>query len=160
MGWFWVLEFLSSSYAPFSLFLRAKSWCNKGRWWFRQQRTTRDNILNTSAEYFFHNLRDDTDFLNLITILAGALEFQALLGLANKDKNKIKPSKKERKEKSGRIEEIETLLDERREVLGLGESVIIRQENKVGSEAQRRARVLIWAHLLRWEFDERELKDG
>lgn len=85
-----------------------------------------------------------------------------MLGLANKDKNKVKASKKERKEKSGRIEEIETLLDGRREVLGLGESVLIRQENKVvvGSEAQRRARVLIWAHLLRWEFDERELKDG
>lgn len=97
----------------------------------------------------------------MITILAGALEFQALLGLT-KDKSKDKTSKKERKEKSGRIEEIEALLDERREALGLRESVTIKPESKVvvGSAAQRRARVLIWGHLLRWEFDERELREG
>ncbi|KAI9635000.1 Sec63 Brl domain-containing protein [Dioszegia hungarica] len=132
-----------------------------GRWWFRQQRTTRDNILNTSAEYFFHNLREDTDFLNLITILAGALEFQTILGLATKAKGKGKPSKKERKEKTGRVEEVEALLDERREALGLGESITMRPENRVavGSAAQRRARVLIWGHLLRWDFDERDFRD-
>lgn len=97
-----------------------------------------------------------------MTVLAGALEFAALLsGAKGKDAAK-KLSKKERKEKQGRIEELEALLEARREELGISERVAVRQEDRavVGSAAQRRARVLLWGHLLRYDFDEQELKDG
>lgn len=60
------------------------------------------------------------------------------------------------------MEELELELEKRKEELGLGESVSMRPENQVtvGSAAQRRARMLIWGHLLRFEFDEKDLKDG
>lgn len=128
----------------------------QGRWWFSQRRLTRDNILNATAELFFHQLREDTDFLSLVTLLASALEFQAILGV------KKRGSKKERKERQGRIDELEKQLNARREQWGVEEGVMMRKESRIGVEnaVAKRARALIWAHLLRVELDDKELQSG
>jgi len=120
-----------------------------GRWWFRQRRLTRDGILNGTAELFFHQLREDTDFISLITILASALEFQAVLG------RKQKGSKKQRKERQARIEELETELDKKRAELCVDESPTMRAESRasVTTAVARRVRALLWAHLLRFELE-------
>lgn len=116
---------------------------------------TRDGILNTTAETFFHQLRDDTDFISLIAILASAAEIQALLGGK-------KGSKKEKKERQSKVEELEKVIEARREELGVDENVMMKQENRVEVKTApaRRARALLWAHLLRMELEDAEMKSG
>ncbi|BEJ18115.1 hypothetical protein CspHIS471_0703920 [Cutaneotrichosporon sp. HIS471] len=119
-----------------------------GRWWFRQRKLTRDGILNATAEIFFHQLRDDTDFLSLIALLASAVEFQAILAPP------AKLSKKDRKERQARIETLEQELDTQRADLLIDESPTMKKESRVivTTAAARRARALIWAHLLRYDL--------
>lgn len=115
---------------------------------------TRDGILNTTAETFFHQLRDDTDFISLIAILASAAEIHALLGKKN--------SKKEKKERQSKVEDLEKVIEARREELGVDDSVMMKQENRVEVKTgpARRARALLWAHLLRMELEDGEMKAG
>jgi len=117
---------------------------------------TRDNILNTTAELFFHQLREDTDFLSLVTLLASALEFQAILG------GKKRGSKKQRKERQARIDDLEKELERKREEWGVEESVMMRKESRigVGSAVAKRARALLWAHFLRVDLQDKELESG
>lgn len=63
--------------------------------------------------------------------------------------------KKARKEVYGQVEELEKALDNRRAELGLEESAMMRKDSRVGVEGagQRKARALLWAHLLRYELD-------
>ncbi|WWD18086.1 hypothetical protein CI109_102534 [Kwoniella shandongensis] len=125
-----------------------------GRWWFAQRRLTRDGILNPTAEIFFHQLREDTDFSSLIAILASALEIHAVLG------GKKKVSKKERKERQSKVEELEKVLEERKQEIGIVESPLMRRESRVvlSSGVARRARALLWAHLLRVDLDDAEMR--
>lgn len=53
------------------------------------------------------------------------------------------------------MEELEKALDARREELALEESITIKPDSRiaVGSASQRKARVLIWAHLLRYKLE-------
>lgn len=116
-----------------------------GRWWFRQRRMTRDGILNATAEIFFHSLREDTDFLSLISLLSSAVEFQTILNPRGK------LSKKDRKERQARIEALEQELDTKRADLLIDESPTMKKDSRVivTTAAARRARALLWAHLLR-----------
>jgi len=115
---------------------------------------TRDGILNTTAESFFHQLRDDTDFISLIAILASAAEIAAILGK--------KGSKKEKRERQSKVEELEKVIEARREELGVDENVMMKQENRVEVKTApaRRARALLWAHLLRMDLEDAEMKSG
>jgi translocation protein SEC63 len=110
--------------------------------------------LNGTAELFFHYLRDDTDILSLISLLSCALELVPLL--ASK-----KSSKKERKERQGAVDKLEKELDTKREALGIDEDPVMKKESRVGvtSAASKRARALLWAHLLRVDLP-KELQDG
>lgn len=125
----------------------------QGCWWFRQRRTTRDNVLNGSAEYFFHSLRDDTDFVTLITIFSGAKEFAHLLDPKASSHGRM--AKKARKELYSQVEELEKHLDARRADLGIDESATLKKDSRVsvGSAGQRKARALLWAHLLRYDMN-------
>jgi translocation protein SEC63 len=75
-----------------------------------------------------------------------------------------KRGKKERKERQSRIEELEKQVEEKRESWGGEDGVWMRKDSKVsagvGGGAARRARALLWAHLLRIDLVEQELKDG
>ncbi|KAK4686374.1 translocation protein SEC63, partial [Tremellales sp. Uapishka_1] len=125
-----------------------------GRWWFSQRRQTRDGILNATAEVFFHQLRDDTDYVSLIALLASALEFQAILS------GKREVSKKERKERQGKVEELEKQLESRKEELGIEEGIRMHKDSRVvpTTAVARRARALIWSHLLRVDLEDVEMK--
>lgn len=116
-----------------------------GSWWFRQRKMSRDGILNSTAEIFFHQLREDTDFLSLISLLSSAVEFQAILGPRGK------LSKKDRKERQARIEELEQELDKKRADLLIDENPTMKKDSRVivTTATARRARALLWAHLLR-----------
>lgn len=127
----------------------------QGRWWFTQRRLTRDNILNATAERFFHSLAEDTDFTNLIALLAGSLEVAAVVG-----GNKV--SKKTKKAKQSKVEELEAKINEIKEQNGIEEDPLMNVTSRVGvtSGADRRARALIWAHLLRIDLDDAEMRNG
>lgn len=127
----------------------------QGRWWFSQQRNTRDGILNTTAEIFFHQLREDTDFISLIAILASATELSLLL-------NKKKGGKKEKKERQSKIEELDKVVEARMEELGIEGNVMMKQEHRVEVKTVpgRRAKALLWAHLLRIKLEDQEMKSG
>lgn len=120
-----------------------------GRWWFSQRRLTRDGILSPTAEIFFHQLREDTDFPSLVTLLASAVEFQRLVGARKK------AGKKERKEKQAKVEELEKEVDGRIVEMGIVESPTMRRESRIQPKTAvaRKARVLLWAHMLRIDLD-------
>ncbi|KAL1406187.1 secretory subunit [Vanrija albida] len=120
-----------------------------GRWWFRQRALTRDGILNGTAEAFFHQVHEDSDVVNLITVLSTAHEFRPAL------EGKRGGSKKQRKERQARIEELEKTIEEKREELLVEESPTIRNDSRatVTTAVARRARALLWAHLLRIELE-------
>lgn len=115
---------------------------------------TRDGILNTTAESFFHQLRDDTDFISLISILACATEIHNLLSK--------KGSKKEKKERQAKVEEMEKIVEAKKEELAISEDVMMKQAHRVEVKTApgRRARALLWCHLLRIDLDDAELKSG
>ena len=117
---------------------------------------TRDGILNGTAELYFHFLREDTDFTALVALLASSVEFASLLA------GKKRGSKKERKDRQAKIEELEKEIDAKKEELGVEENPIMRKESKVGvtSAVARRVRALLWSHLLRMDLPEKELRDG
>ena len=117
---------------------------------------TRDGILNPTAEFFFHNLKDDTDFSTMITIFASAFEFVPILS------GRRKGGKKERKERQGKIEELEKEIEAKKAEWELEDSVVMRKESKVGvtSAAARRARALLWTHLLRMDLEDEEMRQG
>lgn len=116
---------------------------------------TRDGILNTTAEGFFHQLRDDTDFVSLITILAGASEIHALL-------SKKKGSKKDKKERQSKVEDLEKIIEARKEELAITEDAMMKADHRVEIKTApaRRARAILWCHLLRIDMDDAELKSG
>ncbi|ORY28616.1 Sec63 Brl domain-domain-containing protein [Naematelia encephala] len=125
-----------------------------GRWWFAQRRLTRDGILNPTAELFFHQIRDDTDFVSLVTLLASALELNAILG------NKKKAGKKERKERQSKLEGLEKEVERRRIEFGVEESPIMKKDSRVTvtTAVARRAKALLWAHMLRIDLDDAEFQ--
>lgn len=116
---------------------------------------TRDGILNTTAESFFHQLRDDTDFISLIAILASASEIANLLSTK-------KGNKKEKKERQSKVEELEKVVDAKKVELDITEDVMMKQEHRVEVKTApaRRARALLWSHLLRLDLEDAEFKSG
>ncbi|WVO13402.1 hypothetical protein L204_101017 [Cryptococcus depauperatus] len=124
-----------------------------GRWWFTQRRLTRDNILNATAEHFFHGLAEDTDFINLIALLAGSLEVAAAIG--------AKTDKKTKKARQLKTEElVKTVEMVRAESVVLQDDPLMKEESKVAvkSGVDKRARALILAHLLRIEIEDADLR--
>lgn len=146
-----------------------------GRWWFSQKQITKDGALNTTAEFFFHELFEDITFAQLISLLACALEFRVLLGLpggrgssgvladpevrdalGNVVKEK-KMAKKERKFKASQTEDLEKVVRKKAEELGLGD--VFAQQDFVSTAASRRAVALLWSQILRCDEISQDLKD-
>lgn len=113
-------------------------------------------MLNPTAELFFHYLREDTDYLSLVALLAGAVEFAPLLA------GKKRGSKKERKDRQSKIDELEKELEEKKVELDMEEDPVMKKDSRIGVQnaSAKRARALIWAHMLRHELVDKELRDG
>jgi translocation protein SEC63 len=69
-------------------------------------------------------------------------------------------AKKARKEVYSQVEELETELDARRLELGVEEAATLKKDSRatVESAGQRKARALLWAHLLRFDLQDGALK--
>ena len=75
---------------------------------------------------------------------------------------KTRGSKKERKERQAKVDELDKVLEARREKMLVLEDANMRKENQVGvnTAAAKRARALLWAHLLRLDLEDKELEAG
>lgn len=87
--------------------------------------------------------------------MAGSLEVAAVVGGK-------KVSKKTKKAKQSKVEELEAKINEIKEQNGIEEDPLMKVTSRVGvtSGADRRARALIWAHLLRIDLDDAEMRNG
>lgn len=75
---------------------------------------------------------------------------------------KKRGSKKERKERQSVVEDLEKELDAQRETVDMDEDPTMKAESRMGvhTAAAKRARVLLWAHMLRHDLGDKELVDG
>ena len=89
-------------------------------------------------------------------MLASSLEFVPLLA------SKKRGSKKERKDEQGRVDELDKTLDSEREALEIDDDPEMRNESKyvVQSATAKRAKALLWAHMLRHDVQDLSMRKG
>lgn len=89
--------------------------------------------------------------------MASAAELQAIVRGGKKA-----GSKKERKERQSRVEELEKRLEAKKEEIGFEESPVMRKDSKVAmtTAAARRVRALLWCQLLRVDPENAEMQSG
>ncbi|GAA6063020.1 hypothetical protein JCM10212_001799 [Sporobolomyces blumeae] len=107
-----------------------------GRWWYGTRRLTKDGVLNSTASKYFHALKEETTFAQLVDVLASSDEFAS-------DPNLVKLRKSVGK---AGVDEYARLNSTVREG----------PDGKLGWEgytswtpAKKRARVFLAAHMLR-----------
>ncbi|KAG0656762.1 secretory subunit [Rhodotorula mucilaginosa] len=107
-----------------------------GRWWYGTRKLTKDGVLNSTAAKYFHALKEETTFPQLLDILASSDEFAVDPALVKLRKSHSKAA----------VDEYARLVSTVREGV----------DGKQGWEgyatwtpAKKRARVFIAAHLLR-----------
>ncbi|GHJ86064.1 hypothetical protein NliqN6_2466 [Naganishia liquefaciens] len=114
-----------------------------GRWWFSQRGLTKDGALSSTAEIFFHDLTEDISLSGLLGLLASAVEIREVLA---KTTGK---SKKEKKARAIQTDELEKTLIEKAKDIGLQERDLF--SSVVSTAPARRASMLLWSHLLRYD---------
>lgn len=123
------------------------TFATQGRWWYSTRKLTKDGVLNTTAAIYFHALKEDTTFPQLLDILSASEEFTTDAKLLKLRKSIGKAG-----------------IDEYARVTSL-----VREgpDGKEGWEGyatwpsgQKRARVLISAHLLRIPIKDTTLLKG
>lgn len=119
----------------------------QGRWWYSTRALTKDGVLNTTAATFFLSLKEETTFPLLLDILSSADEFAT-------DPKLLKLRKKLGK----------SAVDEYARVTSLVRESADGKEGWEGyagwSTSQKRARVLIAAHMLRIPIKDSLLLEG
>ncbi|GAA5944433.1 protein-transporting protein SEC63, partial [Sporobolomyces koalae] len=115
-----------------------------GRWWYGTRKLTKDGVLNSTASKYFHALKEETTFAQLLDILASSDEFAT-------DPQLVKLRKSVGK----------TGIDE---YARLNSTVREGPDGKFGWEvystwtpAQKRARVFVAAHMLRLPIKDSKL---
>ena len=75
---------------------------------------------------------------------------------------KKRGSKKERKEHQAKVDELDKVLETKREEMLVLDDPNMRKDNQVGvnTAVAKRARALLWAHLLRLDLEDKELEAG
>ena len=119
----------------------------QGRWWYGTRKLTKDGVLNSTAAKYFHALKEETTFPQLLDILASSDEFAVDPALVKLRKSHSKAA----------IDEYARLVSTVREGV----------DGKQGwegyatwSPAKKRARVFIVAHLLRLPIQDVGLLKG
>jgi translocation protein SEC63 len=121
-----------------------------GRWWYGTRKLTKDGVLNTTASKYFHSLKEETSFAQLLDILASSDEFATDPQLIKLRKSLVKTG----------IDEYARLNSTVREgpdgkISGGG------WENYSSwNPEKKRARVFIVAHLLRLPINDTKLLKG
>ncbi|GAA6041993.1 hypothetical protein JCM8097_009135 [Rhodosporidiobolus ruineniae] len=116
-----------------------------GRWWYGARKLTKDGVLNSTAAKYFHALKEETTFPELLTILSSSDEF-------SNDPELLKVRKSQGK---AAVDEYARLNSTVRESV----------DGKQGWEgyqswtpAQKRARVFIAAYMLRLPLNNAQLQ--
>lgn len=119
----------------------------QGRWWYGTRKLTKDGVLNSTAAKYFHALKEETTFPQLLDILASSDEFAVDPALVRLRKSHSKAA----------VDEYARLVSTVREGV----------DGKQGWEgyatwtpAKKRARVFIAAHLLRLPIQDVGLLKG
>lgn len=109
-----------------------------GRWWYGTRKLTKDGILNSTATTFFHGLKEESTFGQMVDLLASADEYVV-------SKNVVRARRKVGKAGQDEYARLASVVREHQ-----GEKAHGGWEGYNGWTAPRkRARVLITAHLLR-----------
>jgi len=119
----------------------------QGRWWYGTRKLTKDGVLNSTASKYFHALKEESTFPQLVDVLASSDEFAVSPKLVKLRKS---PSK-------AAVDEYARLVSTVREGV----------DGKAGwegyatwSPAKKRARVMIAAYLLRLPIKDANLLKG
>jgi hypothetical protein len=121
---------------------------------------TKDGALSSTAEMFFHNLKENISFPALLALLASASELKLILSAGSKGSKKVKRAKQTQ------TEALEKRIKGECERLGLGDVLSAGWEGGNGkgvvlpNPSNRRAVSLLWSHLLRVDDLESELLEG
>ncbi|KAI8973324.1 Sec63 Brl domain-containing protein [Mycotypha africana] len=108
------------------------------RWWYKSRRLTKDKILNKTMGVFVKGLKEDSEFNDLIYILAGAHEFKENTDYRGNEGNILKSID------NAIAEELESRFGEKYDRLDKDESI---------PSYRRKARTLLFAHFLRVELE-------
>ncbi|KAM0788998.1 hypothetical protein ACM66B_003067 [Microbotryomycetes sp. NB124-2] len=117
-----------------------------GRWWYGSRNKTKDGVLNSTVAKFFLNLKEDTNFGVMLDILASSDEFSKdpALKLLRKSQTKV-------------------AVDEYARITSIVRASADGKQGWVGygswSPTQKRARVLIAAHMLRVPINDAALRE-
>ncbi|GJN89668.1 hypothetical protein Rhopal_002655-T1 [Rhodotorula paludigena] len=107
-----------------------------GRWWYGTRKLTKDGVLNSTASKYFHALKEETTFPQLLDILASSDEFATDPHLVKLRKSLGKAA----------VDEYARLVSTVREGVDGKQGW---EGYSTWSPAQKRARVLIAAYMLR-----------
>lgn len=124
----------------------------QGRWWFSQRGITKDGALSSTAEIFFHDLSEDITLSGLLGLLASAVEVREVLA------KRAGKSKKEKRARAAQTDELENTLIERAKEAGLQERDLF--NSIVATAPARRASLLLWSHLLRYDDMSADMLQG
>lgn len=109
-----------------------------GRWWYGTRKLTKDGILNSTATLFFHGLKEESTFGQMVDLLASADEYVI-------NPSVVKARKKVGKAGQDEYARLASLVREHP-----GEKAHGGWDGYNGwTPARKRARVLVTAHLLR-----------
>jgi translocation protein SEC63 len=125
---------------------------SQGRWWFSQRGLTKDGALSSTAEIFFHDLTEDINLSGLLGLLASSVEVRELLA------KRAGKSKKEKRARANQTDELEKALVEKAKEVGLQENDLF--SPIVSTGPARRANMLLWSHLLRYDNMPAEMLEG
>ncbi|KAL1927466.1 hypothetical protein VTP01DRAFT_3703 [Rhizomucor pusillus] len=109
------------------------------RWWYNSRRHTKDRILNATMRSFVKELKENAEFKDLVQIVAGAQEFRENTPLLPADVELLRAIDSTIKE------ELENKFGEKYEIA-----------NESVPGYRRKARTLLFAHLLRIDFNNKE----
>jgi translocation protein SEC63 len=148
------VSYLGSSYVPppHPSPLSNISLLPQGRWWFSQRGITKDGALSSTAEIFFHDLSEDITLSGLLGLLASAVEVREVLA------KRAGKSKKEKRARAAQTDELEKTLIVRAKESGLQERDLF--NSIVATAPARRASLLLWSHLLRYDDLSADMLEG
>ncbi|KAK4055503.1 secretory subunit [Microbotryomycetes sp. JL201] len=117
-----------------------------GRWWYGSRNKTKDGVLNSTVAKFFLNLKEDTNFGVMLDILASSDEFAKDPALKMLRKSQTK-----------------TAVDDYARITSIVRASADGKQGWVGygswNATQKRARVLIAAHMLRVPINDASLRE-
>ncbi|KAI8388700.1 Sec63 Brl domain-containing protein [Radiomyces spectabilis] len=113
------------------------------RWWFQSRRLTKDKILHVTMSMFVKELKEDMDLKAILEIIFAAKEFEETVHIESQHELEI-------------LEMIDTQIAEQ---LDHRSAEKYSKDTENESPSHRKARTLLYAYLLRLDFNQLEASD-